>query len=77
MGRVHILNMVCWMLKTRREIINPETEALLVSAAKKVSDNQDFYDAGIDIYGSFQDQYSKIEDVQNTYHKLLPAKNRK
>ncbi len=33
-GASSFLHMVCWMLKTQRDIIKPETEALLLSASK-------------------------------------------
>ena len=59
-GASTFLNMVAWMFETQRGIINPETEALLTSAAKAVSENQEFYEASFEIYGSFKDQYFKI-----------------
>ena len=51
--------MVSWMLKTQRNIIYPETEELLVSSAKQVSENQSFYDAPFDIYGDFKDVFNE------------------
>ena len=62
-GANAFLDMVAWMLETQRSLINPDTETLLRSAAKQVSENQDFYEASPDIYGTFNDKYAKILDV--------------
>jgi hypothetical protein len=51
------------MLETQRSLINPDTETLLTSAAKQVCENQDFYEASLDIYGSFRDKYLTISEI--------------
>ena len=61
-GASSFLNMVCSMLKTQRHIIWPETERLLLGAAKQVSQSQTFYDADIGIYGEFSGVYSEIQN---------------
>lgn len=59
------------MLKIQRDLIHTETETLLISAAKGVAENQEFYEADFDIYGSFKEQYSKISDIVKVYNKSI------
>jgi len=59
-GASSFLHTLIWMLKTRRDIIAPETEQLLVSAAEHIAKNQVFYDADIGIYGQFPSLHTKI-----------------
>jgi hypothetical protein len=59
-GASSFLHTMVWMFKTRRNIITPETEQLLVSAADHVARNQGFYDADVSIYGQFSSLYSEI-----------------
>ncbi len=61
-GASSFLHMVSWMLKTRRNIISPETELLLVGAAEQISRNQTFYEADVSIYGEFRDVYAEIRN---------------
>lgn len=61
-GASSFLHMVSWMLKTQRNIISPETEQLLLSAAEQVSRNQTFYEADIGIYGEFPEVYMEIQN---------------
>jgi hypothetical protein len=42
--------------------MSKETEQLLVRISGYVARNQQFYDADVDIYGSFSDIYAEIED---------------
>jgi hypothetical protein len=62
-GANAFLSMVAWMLKTQRGLINPETERILISAARKIAENQEFYEADFEIYGSFKDAYLKISET--------------
>ena len=64
-GASSFLKMVSWMLKTQRNIISPETELLLLGAAEQISQNQDFYEADVSIYGEFQDVYAEIQKHAN------------
>jgi hypothetical protein len=59
-GASSFLHMVIWMLKTRRDIIAPETEKLLVSATEHIAKNQVFYDADVGIYGQFPSLYAEV-----------------
>lgn len=52
-GASSFLHMVIWILKTRCDIVAPETEQLLVNAAEHICEHQMFYDADVDIYGQF------------------------
>lgn len=60
-GASSFLNMVKWVLQNQREIVAKETEQLLVEASDYVAKNQQLYDADVDIYGSFSETYSKIQ----------------
>lgn len=59
-GASTFLHMVKWMLQTQHDMITKKTEQLLVEASDHVARNQLFYDADIDIYGSFSEIYSEI-----------------
>ncbi len=60
-GASSFLHLVVWMFKARRAIMAPDIERLLVSASERISANQQFYEADVDIYGRFSDLY---EDIQ-------------
>jgi len=59
-GASSFLHMIIELLKSNRTLAAPETVKILLDAANTVSDKQEFYDAGIDIYGGFSDLYNEI-----------------
>ena len=59
-GASSFLHTVIWMLKTRRDIISPDTEQILVSATEHIAKNQGFYEADVGIYGQFPSLYAEI-----------------
>jgi hypothetical protein len=59
-GTSSFLHTVIWILKTRRGIISPETEQLLVSASEQITSNQGFYDADTSICGDFSSLHAEI-----------------
>lgn len=62
-GASSFLHTVAWMLKTRRHIISPDTEELLVNAASRVARRQEFYEAALAIYGNFANLYAEIQEL--------------
>jgi hypothetical protein len=60
-GASSFLYLVIEMFETRREIVAPETGRLLADAAEYVAGRQEFYDAGVDMYGSFPDLHARIQ----------------
>jgi hypothetical protein len=62
-GASSFLHLVCWLLKSNRQVMKPETERALVKAARYVAQRQEFYEAGIDIYGKFDDLHAEIEQL--------------
>ena len=56
-GASSFLHMIVRMFKTRHEIISDETKHLLICVSEKVAGNQEFYDADLDIYGEFSENY--------------------
>ena len=59
-GASSFLHMVIESIQASRSRATPETEKVLLHAAKIVSIKQNFYDADIDIYGEFSELYNKI-----------------
>ena len=57
------LNMVNELLEANRALAIEMTERILIDAAKNVSMRQAFYDADIDIYGDFSEQYEQIIEL--------------
>lgn len=62
-GASSFLHLLSWMLQTRREIIFPKTEQLLLSAAEQIASRQDFYEAEADIYGKFSELHAQIQNL--------------
>lgn len=62
-GASSFLYLVCWLLKSNRTIMDPETEKALLGAARQISQRQEFYAADADIYGTFAERYAEIEQL--------------
>jgi hypothetical protein len=62
-GASSFLDLVSWLLKSNRPIMNPETEKELLGAARHVSQRQEFYEADADIYGRFAERHAEIEQL--------------
>ena len=62
-GASSFLHMVSWILKTNPKILNPETKDVLLNAASQISKNQKFYEADVDIYGSFSEVHLEIQKL--------------
>ncbi len=63
-GASSFLDMVEWKLETEADIISSDIKKLLIETSKKVSTNQQFYDADQDIYGDFLEKYEKIKQYE-------------
>ncbi len=59
-GASSYLHMIIELLTTFRELPNSETKKKLLRNAKIVSEQQEYYGADTDIYGSFLDTYKQI-----------------
>jgi hypothetical protein len=62
-GASSYLRMLISVLKTRRELVMPETEKILLRAAVFVASNQAFYQADPNIYGRFADLIAELGDL--------------
>ena len=59
-GASSFLGMVAWMIKKRQSILSKENKEKLLSASDHIANNQNFYDADIDIYGNFTEKLKEI-----------------
>lgn len=50
-GASSFLHTLIWVLKTRPDVVMPETREILISAAERISRNQVYFDAQTSIYG--------------------------
>jgi hypothetical protein len=62
-GASSFLHSNIWLLSEYPEIVSDETKRLLFEASEHVANNQEFYDADIDIYGKFEDLFNKLKRV--------------
>jgi hypothetical protein len=62
-GASSFLHLVRWLLKSNRQVMTPETERTLVKAAGHIAERQEFYEAGVDIYGKFDDLLAEIRQL--------------
>jgi hypothetical protein len=60
-GASSFLNLVGDTLKRQRELLDEETEKLLLAASRQITGRQAFYDADESIYGRFSTQLEEIE----------------
>jgi len=59
-GASSFMHMLIWVLRKQRNVLDLETESLLVETANNIACKQEFYEADIDIYGRFSDLYKEI-----------------
>lgn len=64
-GASSFLHMLAWMFKSNRQVIAPQTQTILLEAANRIAQRQEFYDATEHIYGKFADIYSEIRRLVN------------
>jgi len=62
-GASSFLNMVSWMLKSNRNVVEQETALMLLAAAEQVAGRQPFYGADPSIYGSFAELNARIQEL--------------
>ncbi len=62
-GASSFLHMISWILKSNSQILDSRTKDLLLNTASKISNNQEYYEADVDIYGTFSDVYSEIQKL--------------
>ena len=60
-GASSFLIRMSWLLDKMPELMSSDTKKLLLDASEKIAHSQDFYDASVDIYGNFLEQYAKIK----------------
>lgn len=60
-GASAFMSLVLWQLEDESEyIIDDELMKKLIKTSELVSNRQEYYDADVDIYGSFKETYEKI-----------------
>lgn len=68
-GASSFLYMIIELLESNRFLASVTTQKTLIYSAKIVSEKQSFYDADVDIYGSFSTQYNQIYKLEKDLKK--------